>query len=280
LAQLPGPRTPPLFTWLPDSRSIVFVGDDGLTPGAHLWTAEDETGTVRPLTVRKGNEGSPAASPDGARLAFASEATDFDLVVAPTDGSPLRTFLSSTRNEIDPTWSPTGAQYAFVSDRSGTQEIWIRSEEGASERGGFERPLVTDADFGGSRTIVLGSLAFAPDGQRLAYQRFAMGGYKIWVSPLAGGTPVPLNDNEWYEDAPTWSPDGEWIAYTRTLGSAGGWSLVKIRFGAGRSTPAELQSGVSPRPSASRSVAPTSQAAGISAGRGPVVTASAWASNE
>ena len=245
LPQLRGPRTPPLFTWLADSRSIVLVRDDGQTPGAHLWIADTDTNRVRPLTMTNGNEGSPAVSPDGRRLAFASEATDFDLAVAPIDGSPLRTFLSSTRNELDPAWSPTGAQYAFVSDRSGSQELWIRSEEGASERGAFERPLVTDADFDGVHTMVLGSLAFSPDGQRLAYQRYAQGGYRIWISPLAGGTPVPLRLQDWYQDAPTWSPDGEWIAYVLGSSSGNGWSVVKVRFGAGRGAPVELKSGIS-----------------------------------
>src|SRR5204862_6183514 len=116
-------------------------------------------------------------------------------------------------NELDPASSPTGAQYAFVSDRTGSQEIWVRSEESASERGAFERPLVTDADFPGSRTMALGSLAFSRDGRRLAYQRFADGGYRLWVSTVAGGTPVQLTKGDAYQDGPTWSPDGEWVAY-------------------------------------------------------------------
>jgi dipeptidyl aminopeptidase/acylaminoacyl peptidase len=161
----------------------------------------------------------------------------------PLDGSPMRTFLSSTRNELDPAWSPTAAQYAFVSDRSGSQEIWVRSEEEASERGGFERPLVTDADFSGSRTMVLGSLAFSRDGRRLAYQRFADGGYRIWLSTLAGGTPVPLTSGDSYQDGPTWSPDGEWVAYINGSKNAA-WTLNKIRVGG--TAPIVLTTGISP----------------------------------
>jgi Tol biopolymer transport system component len=243
LQSLTGPRTPPLFTWLPDNRHIVLVRNDGPTVGSHLWVGDVDSDRIQPLTVTNSNESSPAVSPDGRRLAFASEATDFDLVLVPLNGSVTRTFLSSTRNELDPAWSPTGAQYAFVSDRSGSQEIWVRSEEGASERGGFERPLVTDADFSGSRTMVLGSLAFSRDGRHLAYQRFADGGYRIWVSALAGGTPVPLTTGDSYQDGPTWSPDGEWVAYINGSKNAP-WSLNKIRVGA--SSPIVMMAGISP----------------------------------
>ena len=243
LTSLTGPRTPPLFTWLPDNRHIVLVRNDGPTVGSHLWVGDIDSDRIRPLTVTNTNESSPAIAPDGRRLAFTSEATDFDLVLVPLNGSPPRTFLSSTRNELDPAWSPTGAQYAFVSDRSGSQELWVRSEEGASERGGFERPLVTDADFSGSRTMVLGSLAFSRDGRRLAYQRFADGGYRIWLSTLAGGTPVPLTTGDSYQDGPTWSPDGEWVAYINGSKNAA-WSLNKIRVGA--SSPIVMMTGISP----------------------------------
>jgi Tol biopolymer transport system component len=82
------------------------------------------------LTITNGNESSPDVSADGRRIAFASEATDFDLALAVADGSPLRPVLSSTRNEFDPAWSPAANQYAFVTDRAGSQQIWLRSEQG------------------------------------------------------------------------------------------------------------------------------------------------------
>jgi dipeptidyl aminopeptidase/acylaminoacyl peptidase len=243
LPSLAGPRAPPLFTWLPDNRRIVLVRNDGQTVGSHLWIGDLDADRTTPLTVTNGNESSPAIAPDAERLAFTSEATDFDLVLVPLNGSPLRTFLSSTRNELDPASSPTGAHYAYVTDRNGSQEIWVRSEEDASEKGGFERPLVTDADFPGSRTMVLGSLAFSADGSRLAYQRFADGGYRIWISTLAGGTPVPLTSEDAYQDGPAWSPNGESIAYISGAQDSA-WSLASIRVGA--SSPTKLKSDVVP----------------------------------
>ena len=41
-----------------------------------------------------------------------------------------------------PTWAPAASQMAFTTDRSGNDEIWLRSQNGE-----FERPLVTSQDF-------------------------------------------------------------------------------------------------------------------------------------
>jgi Tol biopolymer transport system component len=230
LPSLQGPRAGLEFTWLPDSRHVVVVRNDGPTSGTHLWLADVVTDTSRPLTITNGNEGSPAVSPDGSRIAFTSEATDFDLVLVPLDGSPPRSFLSSTRNELDPAWSPTAAQYAFVTDRTGSQEIWIRSEQD-----NWERALVRDSDFGGSSsTLLFSSLVFSPDGRRLAYQRFERDERgRIWISTLAGGPPIPLLESGVsYQDAPTWSPDGTWVAFVSTI-TPDRWSLAKARVGGG-----------------------------------------------
>jgi WD40 repeat protein len=160
----------------------------------------------------------------------------------PIDGSPVRPFLSSTRNEFDPAASPVSTQYAFVTDRTGVLEIWLQNEEGY-----LQQPLVKASDFGAAAAYGLGSLSFSPDGRRLAFQRLdpgeAMGQWrKIWISPVSGGTPVQLGGEEGYQDAPTWSPDGEWIAYV--LGKVGEWSLAKSRVGGG--APIKLLSDIPP----------------------------------
>jgi dipeptidyl aminopeptidase/acylaminoacyl peptidase len=65
---------------------------------------------------------------------------------------------------------------------------------------------------------MFGSLAFSPDGQRLAYQRLnGNGEYQIWISTVAAaGPPVRLAPGPTYQDAPTWSPNGASIAYVQT----------------------------------------------------------------
>ena len=241
LTQLAGAGgVPAFFSWLPDSRHVIVTRSDGATPGTHLWVADIATDTLIPLTTTVLNESSPSVSPDGRTIAFSSQETDFDLVEIPLDGTAPRPFLSSTRNEFDPATSPVSTQYAFVTDRGGQLQIWLQNEEGY-----LQQPIVTDADFGGMTTMAVGSLAFSPDGSRLAYQRTAQGraadghfGPQLWISSTAGGTPVALTARQGYEDAPTWSPDGEWIAYlaAATPNQDGALALQKTRVGAGSAT--------------------------------------------
>jgi Tol biopolymer transport system component len=67
----------------------------------------------------------------------------------------------------------------------------------------------------GDPTLTLGALSMSPDGERIAFQRYSgQGGYQIWVSTVrAAGTPVLLASNLFYEDGPSWSPDGGSIAF-------------------------------------------------------------------
>ena len=240
----------PRFSWMADNRQVVYVNPAVSTPGSHLWLVDTRSGALRQLTSTYVNEGFPAVAPDGKRVAFTSESTDFDLIFAPLDGSAPEILLSSTRNEFDPAWSPAAPQYAYVTDGSGALEIRLRDEAG-----NWERTLVADADFTDGRTIAFGSLAFSPDGQRLVYQRLSAMGYRIWISPLGGGRAVLLTDDSRYQDAPTWSPDGTWIAFVLgqrvpagpgrgTVGAEpDSRGLYKARVGASNASPVQLAPG-------------------------------------
>jgi serine/threonine protein kinase/Tol biopolymer transport system component len=221
------------FAWMPDSRHIVLGLTSLSTPGSHLWMADLERDQAWSLTRGPGSESYPSSSPDGTHILFASGEPDYDIVETSLDGSGTRPLLATARNESDPVWAPDGNLFAYVTDRSGLDEIWLRTRDGRSG----DRPLILQSDFGDSdRTIMLGSPSFSPDGQRIAYQRNAfkpIWPLRIWISQVAGGPPVPLlpASHQGYQGAPSWSPDGHWIAYTEWTDRH--WKLAKVRVGSG-----------------------------------------------
>ena len=92
--------------------------------------------------------------------------------------------------------------------------------------------MVTEADFAGPPSMAIGSLAFSPDGTKLAFQRADTAeedpravGFRIWIAPVSGGRPFPVpGGRSTYQDAPTWSPDGGSIAFVTTIKKVAGLS--------------------------------------------------------
>jgi Tol biopolymer transport system component len=222
------------FTWLSDSRHVVLgLAADG-TSGSHLWMADLSANRAWALTRTATTESHPSASPTGTALVFTSDEPHYDLVEIPIGDGPMRALIATSRNESDAVWSPDRSGFAYVTDRTGADEIWLRSGEGPID----DRRLVTEADFADDdRTILLSSPSFSPDGQRLAYQRNAgrpVWPLRIWHRVVAGGRSVPLlpETHQGYQGAPTWSPDGQWIAFAEWVG--GQWRLAKVRIGEGQ----------------------------------------------
>jgi Tol biopolymer transport system component len=216
------------LAWMPDSRHVVLGLTSMGTSESHLWMADLQRDRAWLLTRGTGSEAYPTSSPDGTQVAFSEGESDYDVIEVFDDG--VRRLFGASRNESDPMWSADQTLLAYVTDRAGQDEIWVSGADGHSAH----RALVAQSFFGDDRTIMLASPAFSPDGRRIAYQRNAqkpVWPLRIWISQTAGGPPVPLLPPtiEGYQSAPTWSPDGQWIAYADWTDRQ--WRLAKVRVG-------------------------------------------------
>lgn len=226
------------FSWMPGSREIVFGGAVPGSMGADLQLFDSRSGRIRPLSAMTKDAVEASASPDGRRIAFVASQDDFDLLSVPLDGSATARLHGTNRSEFDPTWAPGGDQLAYSTDRTGSSQIWVRSIQD-----GWERPMVTEKDFGRSWIAAFREPNFSPDGRRITYSVAGSTGHAIYISSVAGGKPVRLSADSADERSPSWNGEGSWIAYLRNAG--GSWQLVKAPSGGG-SRPVVLREGCLP----------------------------------
>jgi Tol biopolymer transport system component len=189
---------------------------------------------------------SPAWSPDGSRIAFASDtARTGQLVIAVmnADGSG---YTSLHQAGADPAWSPDGSRIAFSSDRGGGSEIFVMYADGSgltrlttggatqpawspngasivftSGRDGDNEIFVMNADGSGLTQLTDNTVddrqpAWSPDGTKIAFSADRGFGFDIYVMLANGSQQVRLTHgpyDDWSEYSPHWSPDGSVIAF-------------------------------------------------------------------
>jgi Tol biopolymer transport system component/DNA-binding winged helix-turn-helix (wHTH) protein len=170
-----------------------------------------------PLTTAPGIEYQPCWSPDGTRVAYASDQSgNFDILVRQVGTEATVALTTDGSHHGSPAWSPNGAWIAFASTRDGGGIDVIPAVGGAVHRIA-DLPYTPSFDLLGS----VPTLAWSPRGDTIALGHGVEGRTGLYLVPASGGVPreVPLGAKGFSIVQPSWSPDGGRIAFAALTGS-------------------------------------------------------------
>jgi dipeptidyl aminopeptidase/acylaminoacyl peptidase len=99
-------------SWSPNGQTIAFMQTSGET-GQDIWTVGLHDRKARPFLETRFNETAPVFSPDGQRIAYASdESGRWEVYVQPFPGPGGRSQVS-THGGTEPLWNPAGRELFY-----------------------------------------------------------------------------------------------------------------------------------------------------------------------
>jgi eukaryotic-like serine/threonine-protein kinase len=199
----------PLFSVAEFSTSaegkLVYMAGDAPNGTQLVWY--DRNGKVLGTLGENGHYKNVAISRDGLRVvADTTGMKEGDIRILDSRGT--RTLMTLGNGDGgSPAWSPDGREVYFTWSINGPRDIYVRAADGSGE----EKPVLK---FDKNQYGAL-FLAASPDGKSLAFEIIdRVTGADIYTLALGGdGKPQPFLHSVANETAPSFSPDGKWLAY-------------------------------------------------------------------
>jgi Tol biopolymer transport system component len=189
-----------------DNGTLVYKRDDG-GMSRMMWL--DPSGGAPTLAVEEpGRYLWPRLSPDGKQVAVAAmEVSDHDVWVYDLGAGTRRRIAEGPGNQGAPAWTPDG-RFVVFNDSSAAGVFAVRADSAAP----------AELLLPGVRV----PWSFSPDGKRFAFHEMsntsgfdlASAAVDVRDDKLHASDSAVFFGTKMFETYPTFSPDGQWIAYT------------------------------------------------------------------
>lgn len=192
-----------------DTR-IAYVAESGpaMAPVKRVAVMDADGSNHKYLTAGDTIAVTPRLSPDGSLLAFVSFSGGQPHVrLLDLDSDEQRPLGPQGTASFAPRFSPDGRRVVFSMAQGSNSDIFIADVDG----GGVPQRLTTAPG-------VDTSPAFSPDGRRIVFESDRSGSQQIYVMGADGSGQRRISFGRAQYAAPSWSGEGDLIAFTRIAG--------------------------------------------------------------
>jgi Tol biopolymer transport system component len=184
----------------PDGNSIVFASNQ--TGNFEIYEM-DLGGNQKILTSRIGELSAPEISPDGSQIVFTNNYSKIAhiWVMKSNGGNPHEVYGANNQDSLDPVWSPDGKQILFAIGTGENRRLHVINKDGT----GLKQININ--------IVTRGRNDWSPDGITLGTYSGASWHREIYLFNLDGSNLRQIS-NGGNVLAPSFSPDGQWIAFT------------------------------------------------------------------
>lgn len=168
-----------------------------------IWAMDYDGQNQHQVTHQASISLSPRISPDGSRLAFSSMTkSGWDILMYSMELTRLVAFPRFGGTNLSPAWSSDGTKLAFSSSRSGDPEIYVVDPSG----GDLKRLTV-------SRLPDVSPVWNPKTGAQIAWVSGRTGLPQIYTMESDGTNVQKITDGG-YAVSPSWSPNGQFLAFS------------------------------------------------------------------
>ena len=185
----------------PTNQMVTYLSYFRNMPRVYL--LDIETGMQEVVGNFPGMTFAPRFSPDGKKIIMSfAEDGNSDIYTMDLENRLVERITNHSSIDTSPSFSPDGKYIVFNSDRSGLQQIYVMRSDGSD---------VKRITFGKG---IYGTPVWSPRGDLIAFTKVRKGRFYIGVM-RADGTGERLLTENFYQEAPSWSPNGRVLVFYR-----------------------------------------------------------------